>query len=67
MKKKIIIILSAIVVVLIGIGFLIYELSSIVYENPIIASLPQADASDCYYSDGFQDYTDYCKYYYVKQ
>ena len=67
MKKKIIIILSAIVVVLIGIGFLIYELSSIVYENPVIASLPQADASDCYYSDGFQDYTDYCKYYYANQ
>ena len=67
LKKKIIIILSALVVVLIVIGFLIYELSSIVYENPVIASLPQADASDCYYSDGFQDYTDYCKYYYVKQ
>jgi len=67
MKKKIIIILSALVVVLIGIGFLINKLSSIVYENPVIASLPQADTSDCYYSDGFQDYTDYCKYYYVKQ
>ena len=67
LKKKIIIILSALVVVLIVIGFLIYELSSIVYENPVIASLPQADTSDCYYSDGFQDYTDYCKYYYAKQ
>lgn len=67
LKKKIIIILSALVVVLIGIGFLINELSSIVYENPVIASLPQADTSDCYYSDGFQDYTNYCKYYYVKQ
>ena len=67
LKKKIIIILSVFVVVLIVIGFLIYELSSIVYENPVIASLPQADTSDCYYSDGFQDYTDYCKYYYAKQ
>ena len=67
LKKKIIIILSALVVVLIVIGFLIYELSSIVYENPVITSLPQADTSDCYYSDGFQDYTDYCKYYYAKQ
>ena len=67
LKKKFIIILSALVVVLIVIGFLIYELSSIVYENPVIASLPQADTSDCYYSDGFQDYTDYCKYYYAKQ
>ena len=53
LKKKIIIILSALVVVLIGIGFLIYELSSIVYENPVIASLPQSYTSDCYYSDGF--------------
>ena len=67
LKKKFIIILSALVVVLIVIGFLIYELSSIVYENPVIASLPQADTSDCYYSGGFQDYTDYCKYYYAKQ
>ncbi len=67
LKKKIIIILSVLVILLIGIGFLINELSSIVYENPVIASLPQADTSDCYYSDGFQDYTDYCKYYYAKQ
>ena len=67
LKKKFIIILSALVVVLIVMGFLIYELSSIVYENPVIASLPQADTSDCYYSDGFQDYTDYCKYYYANQ
>ena len=67
LKKKNIISLSALVVVLIVIGFLIYELSSIVYESLVIASLPQADTSDCYYSDGFQDYTDYCKYYYAKQ
>lgn len=38
-----------------------------VFENSVIASLPQADSSDCYYSNGFQDYTDYCKYYYEKQ
>ncbi len=66
LKKKIII-LSILFVALIGIGFLFNQLSSTVYENPVIASLPDCDSSDCYYSDGFQDYTDYCKYYYDKQ
>ena len=67
MKKKIIIILLVVLVVLLGIGFLINQLSSTTYINPVIASLPKCDSSDCYYSDGFQDYTDYCKYYYDKQ
>lgn len=67
MKKKIIIILLVLAVALIGIGFLINQLSSIIYENPVIASLSRWDSSDCYYSDGFQDYTDYCKYYYENQ
>ena len=66
MKKRIIIILSVLVFALIGIVFLINQLSSKVYENPVIASLPQCDSSDCYYGEGFQDYTDYCKYYFLK-
>ncbi len=37
------------------------------YKNTVIESLSNYDSSECYYSDGFQDYTDYCKYYYVKQ
>ena len=67
MKKKIIIILSVVLIALLGIGFLIKQLSSTTYVSPVIASLPNCDSSDCYYSDGFQDYTDYCKYYYDKQ
>ena len=67
MKKKIIIILLVFFVALLEIRFLINQSSSTGYVNPVIASLPKCDSSDCYYSDGFQDYTDYCKYYYVKQ
>ena len=66
LKKKIIIILS-VLVVLIGIVLLINQLPSKIYENPAIVSLPEYDRADCYYSDGFQDYTDFCKYYYDKQ
>lgn len=33
-------------------------------SNPVIASLPQYHDSECYYGEGFQDYTDYCKYYF---
>ncbi len=35
-------------------------------DNPVIASLPRYESSDCYYGEGFQDYTDYCKYYFSK-
>ncbi len=34
------------------------------FQNPVISSLPKYENSDCYYGEGFQDYTDYCKYYY---
>ena len=37
------------------------------YKNPVLETLSNYDNSDCYYSDGFQDYTDYCKYYYSQQ
>ncbi len=37
------------------------------FENPVIASLSKYDSCDRYYSDGFQDYTNYCKYYYKEQ
>lgn len=35
-------------------------------DNHVIASLPRYESSDCYYGEGFQDYTDYCKYYFSK-
>lgn len=37
------------------------------YKNPVLESLSNYDSSDGYYSDGFQDYTIYCKYYYFRQ
>lgn len=66
MKRKILIIIVA-VIAFVLIGILVSQLFSKVFENPVIASLPKCDGSDCYYSDGFQDYTNYCKYYYSKQ
>lgn len=38
-----------------------------VFENPVIASLSKYDSCERYYSDGFQDYTNYCKYDYKEQ
>lgn len=38
---------------------------SILSTDRIIAELPKAKSSERYYSDGFQDYTNYCKYYYT--
>ena len=67
LKKKIIIILSVVFVAVVAVGYLINRISSINFVNPVMASLPKCDSSECYYSDGFQDYTDYCKYYYEKQ
>ena len=37
------------------------------YKNPVLGSLSNYDSSDCYYSDGFQDFTNYCKYYYSEK
>ena len=40
------------------------QLFSKLSEDLIIASLPKYESSDCYYSEGFQDFTNYCKYYF---
>lgn len=66
MKKIIIIVLSILILIGVIIGVFMHRTPRVV-ENPIIASLPKEDSADCYYSEGFQDYTDYCKYYYGKQ
>ena len=36
------------------------------FENSVIASLPEYENSECYYSEGFQDFTNYFKYYFTK-
>lgn len=33
-------------------------------RNPVLSSLPSYDKAEEYFEDGFQDYTDYAKYYY---
>lgn len=67
MIKKFLIVLAAALISLFLIVILINHLFSKLFENPVIASLPKYESSDCYYSEGFQDYTDYCKYYFPKQ
>lgn len=56
MKKKLLIAAAAVLIAIL--------LLFIVRESTVIGSLPDYDGSDRYYSEGFQDYTDYCKYYF---
>ena len=42
---------------------LIFSLSSC-FADPVIRALPEYQKKERYESDGFQDYTDYAKYYY---
>ena len=68
MKKRILIIIAGvtaiILAIMLGTGFLVIQLLSQILRNPVIADLPEYNHSDRYYSEGFQDYTDYCKYYF---
>ena len=64
MIKKILIVLSAILVLLFLLVNILMQLFSKLSEDLIIASLPKYESSDCYYSEGFQDFTNYCKYYF---
>jgi hypothetical protein len=34
--------------------------------NNKMSGMPKYESKECYYGDGFQDYTDYCKYYYTE-
>ena len=67
MKKKVLVIIAVVFVVVIVVGFLIYRSFCGVFGNPVVASLPKYEKSDCYYGEGFQDYTDYCKYYFSEE
>ena len=66
MKKKILIVLAVVLILFFLIGSSINYLFSKLFENPVLASLPKYENSDCYYGEGFQDYTNYCKYYFLK-
>ena len=66
MKKILLVTLPVALVLLFLIVVLIIQLFSQIFENRVIASLPKYESSDCYYSDGFQDFTNYCKYYFSK-
>lgn len=62
MRKKHLIILVTILTTV----FMILILVSLFLRNFDVnmQGMPKYDKSVCYYSDGFQDYTDYCKYFY---
>ena len=62
MKKKIL----SVLILFFLIGSLINYFFSKIFEKPVLASLPKYENSDCYYGEGFQDYTNYCKYYFLK-
>ena len=68
MKKKILIVLGIVIIISLAIGFFMYQSSLRDFEdlirNPTLVSLPKYENSECYYGEGFQDYTDYCKYYF---
>lgn len=66
MKKILLVTLPLALISLFLIVVLIIQLFSQIFENRVIASLPKYESSDCYYSDGFQDFTNYCKYYFSK-
>ena len=54
-----------IVGVLVCVVLLLSMTSCAVYEDKVIASLGEYDKEDFFTSGGFQDYTDYAKYYYT--
>ena len=57
MKKQIAFVLACVV-------FLLTSSSCVMSEDPVIASLGEYDKKEFFTSGGFQDYTDYAKYYY---
>lgn len=62
MRKKY---LTILIIILITV-FIIFIFASLLLRNFNVKmqGMPKYDKSMCYYSDGFQDYIDYCKYFY---
>ena len=58
MKQILLVTLPVVLISLFLIVVLIIQFCSIFFENHVIASLPKYKSSECYYSDGFQDFTD---------
>ena len=54
-----------IAVALVCVIFLLSATSCAVFEDKVIASLGKCDKEEFFTSGGFQDYTDYAKYYYT--
>lgn len=50
--------------IIIGCIFLLVSLKDSIGIDWNTIGMPRYDSSEMYYSDGFQDYTDYCKYFY---
>ena len=53
----------AIIVLVFVLSFIIKK-TIVLLESPVLATLPEYKDSERYISDGFQDYTNYHKYYY---
>lgn len=66
MKKILLVNLLVVLISLFLILVLITQIFFNIFENPIIASLPKYESSECYSGEGFQDFTNYCKYYFPK-
>ena len=66
MKKTVVGIFLVILIWQFLIIFLMLDPFSEFRGDPVIASLPEYENSECYYSDGFQDFTNYCKYYFSR-
>lgn len=54
----------SICLVCISIAFAVSGCSKLSFNKSVLSVLPDCDREETYYSDGFQDYTDFCKYYY---
>ena len=45
-------------------SFILLFLTGCGEKNPKMRDMPKYDTSECYFGEGFQDHTDYCKYFY---
>ncbi len=64
MKKLVFILLSIILLLVLLPAMLLFGLWAHNYQKSALASLPDYESREFYTSGGFQDFTDYAKYYY---
>ena len=67
MKKTILAMIAFVIMIALSAAFLFAQFLFLLGDSAVMGSLPNYVGSACYYSDGFQDYTDYCKYYFSEE